>query len=525
MIRAYRWTQWVGLLVITGSLIVLLNLFNVRASTLNLTFSPSDDAYVNQTYPTSNYDANTAVRVDSSPVFRTYLRFTVTGLNANPVSQAILKFYANSSLSAGFAVNGLSDNTWTESAINYNNAPAPGNQIATSGAVTSGQWVSIDISSYISGDGTYNLVLMPLSSTQLNLASRETGANSPQLVVSYTTSGATATPMPTLAPTTAATSTPTPTLAPTTAATATPIPTSAHPTPTRTFVSTTAATSTPTPTPTLSAGSGKVPVFSHVIVLMFENKEYSSIIGKSNLPNFNNLASQNTLLTNSYAIAHPSLTNYIAFTSGSTQGITSNCTHCFLKVTNIADSIEASGRTWRGYMESMPSPCYIGNSGLYVQKHNPFVYYDDIRKNSTRCAQGVVPLTQLDADLQNNTLPNFSWITPNQCNNSHDCSSTVADKFLGDQVNKIITSPAFDQNSLLIITYDEGSSSATCCGVSSGGGRIVTILISPLAKPGFQDATPYNHYSVLKTIEESWGMPHLLHAGDSKTSLITAPWK
>ncbi len=268
-----------------------------------------------------------------------------------------------------------------------------------------------------------------------------------------------------------------------------------------------------------------MPVFSHVIVLVFENKEFKSIIGNSQLPNFNSLASQHTLLTKSYGINHPSLTNYIALTSGGTYGISRNCTDCFLNVPHIADSIEASGRTWRGYMESMPAPCYKGNSGLYVQKHNPFAYYDNIRKNPTRCAQGIVPLTQLDADLQNNTLPNFALIIPNQCNNSHDCPVTTADKFLGAQVNKIINSPAFDENSLLIITFDEGSSDATCCGVSAGGGHIVTILISPLAKPGFQDSTPYNHYSVLRTIEESWGMPHLRHAGNSSTSLIAAPWK
>ncbi len=186
MTRARHWTHWAGLFVGIGLLVVLLNPFYARASTQNLTFTPSDDAYVNETYPASNYGTNLSNRVDGSPVIRTYVRFTISGLNSNPVSQAILKFYANSSLRAAIAVNALSDNTWTESTINFENAPAPANQIAASGAVTSGQWVSIDITSYISGDGTYNLVLTPLSITNLNLASRETGANSPQLVVSYT---------------------------------------------------------------------------------------------------------------------------------------------------------------------------------------------------------------------------------------------------------------------------------------------------------------------------------------------------
>jgi hypothetical protein len=134
-------------------------------------------------------------------------------------------------------------------------------------------------------------------------------------------------------------------------------------------------------------------------------------------------------------------------------------------------------------------------------------------------------MTQLDTDLKNNTLPDFAWITPNECNNSHDCSSTVADSFLGAQVNKILSSPAFDKNSLLIVTFDEGSSSATCCGLSGGGGHIATILISPLVKSGYQDTTPVTHYSLLKTIEKSWGMPYILHAGDLETNLITAAWK
>jgi phosphatidylinositol-3-phosphatase len=494
---------WAKIMIGLVAAIVVLAVFNplsVRAASTTLTFTPTADTYVSSDYPTDNYGSVVSLRIDSSPIKHTYLRFSVSGLNGNPVSSATLKFYANSSLSAGFSVNKLSNNTWTESTLTYDNAPAPGSAITNSGAVTSGTWVSINITSYITGDGSYNLVLMPLSSTMLNLASRETGSTAPQLAVTF---GATASATPTR------TATPQ-TIVATPTKTATPKPT---------------ATST-APTPTRTGGSGVVPKFSHVIIMIFENKEYSSIIGQSTLPNFNQLAQKYTLLTKSYAVAHPSLPNYIALTSGSTQGITSDCTTCYLNVKNIADSIEASGRSWKGYMENMPTTCYIGSSGLYVQKHDPFIYYDDIRTNTTRCQQHVVPLTQLDTDLKNNALPAFAWITPNQCNNSHDCSAATADKFLGPEVNKIITSPAFDQNSLLVITFDEGSSSATCCGLpTSAGGHIATILISPMVKSGYQDTTPYSHYSVLKTIEKSWGLSYLGHAADTATTLITAPWK
>jgi hypothetical protein len=463
----------------------------VPAAGTSLTFTPVADAYINESAPTTNYGTVTTLLVDSSPIERCYLRFTVSGVGTTPVASAILKIYPSASLSEGFSVNALSNTTWAENTINYNNAPAPGSAIQTSGAVTSGTWVSIDLTPYIQGDGTYNLALTALSSTKINLVSREAGANSPQLVVTLSSGGA-ATP----------TQTPSKTLTPT---------------PSR--------TPTPTPTPTAASGSGKIPAFSHVIFILFENKEYGSIIGNSALPNFNGLAKQYTLLTQSYAVRHPSLPNYIALTSGSTQGITTDCTSCYLNVTNIADKIEASGRTWKAYLESMPSPCYLGNSGLYVQKHNPFVYYNNIRTNATRCKQKVVPLTQLDTDLQSG-LPNFAFIMPNNCNSAHDCSTATADKWLGSMVSKIRASSSFDQKSLIVVTFDEGTTSASCCGLpASAGGHIATILISPLVKNGYEDATPYSHYSLLKMLEKAWGMPYLGLSADTDKNIISAPWK
>lgn len=283
--------------------------------------------------------------------------------------------------------------------------------------------------------------------------------------------------------------------------------------------------SLPQPAPT-GSGSGQVPKFSHVIVMIFENEEITNIIGNSSLPNFNRLAQQYTLLTNDFAVTHPSLPNYIALTSGDTQGITSDCSTCFVNATNLPDSLEQSGRSWKAYMEDMPAPCSLTDQGNYAEKHNPFVYYNDIRTNTTRCQQHDVPLTQLDSDLQNNQLPAFAWITPNLCNDGHDCGASAADKFLGPEVDKIINSQSFDQNSLLIVTFDEGSTAGSCCGLpKKAGGRITTLLISKLVKAGFQDSTPYSHYSILKTIEDAWGLPELGHSGDLQTPLITDAWK
>lgn len=274
-----------------------------------------------------------------------------------------------------------------------------------------------------------------------------------------------------------------------------------------------------------TGGSGNVPVFSHIIVILFENKELSSIIGNSHLPYLNRLAKQYALLTNDYAVSHPSLPNYIALTSGDTQGITSDCTNCFVKQENLMDQIESSGRTWKAYMEDMPAPCGLGNKGNYAQKHNPFVYYDDIRTDPARCQQDDVPYSQFDRDLKNNQLPAFAWITPNLCNDAHDCPSATADQWLGPVVNNILNSTAFDQTSLLVITFDEGTTNQGCCGLpANAGGKIATLLISKLVRPGFQDDTAYSHYSLLKTIETSWGLKLLGHAADANTALITVPW-
>ncbi len=496
---------------------VLVSTVHVQAASVTKTFTPSADSYVNQQYPDQNYGTSSTLYVDGSPVKRAYLRFDVSGLSGYTVASATLKLYARSSLSAGISVDQETTHTWTETGITYNNAPAPGTLINSSGAIASSTWVSVDVTSYISADGEYDFALSPLSTTNLNLASRESGSTAPQLVIDLNSSAATATNTPTSAntatPTPVATNTPTPL-----SLTATNTPTTSVPTPT--------ATNTPAPTPTSTPSATHPPDFSHVIILILENREYSSVVGSSSWPNFNSLAQRYTLLTNDYAVTHPSLPNYIALTSGSTQGITSDCTTCWVNATDIADTVESSGRTWKAYMESMPSPCYLGNSGDYAQKHNPFVYYNDIRTNTSRCQQHDVPLTQFDTDLANNKLPAYTWITPNLCDDGHDCSNATADTWLGNEVNKILSSSAFDANSLLVVTFDEGTTSASCCGLpSSAGGHIATLLLGSLVKTGYKDSTAYDHYSLLKTIDASWGLPYLGHEGDSGTNTILASWK
>ena len=196
----------IGLLISSAS---ILSVINVNAQTSALTFTPVADAYVIQSSPTINAGTATNLRVDSSPITRSYLRFTVSGLNGGTVQSAKIRLFANSSNTTGYSVKSLSDNTWTETAISYSNAPSPGSLLGTSPAIVSGHWVEVDISSYITGEGTYNLVLDTTNTTNTSFGSRESGANAPQLVITYGTSGPTATISPATATLSAASPTPT----------------------------------------------------------------------------------------------------------------------------------------------------------------------------------------------------------------------------------------------------------------------------------------------------------------------------
>jgi len=205
------------------------------------TFLSSADSYVESSNPGTNYGSATQIRVDGSPDVRSYLRFNVQGLSG-AVTSATLRVYANSAVTAGYDARSVSDNTWTESGITYNNAPPVGGVLGSSGNVSSNTWTSVNVTSYITGNGTYNLGLTTSSSTALSLASRESGANAPQLVIQ--TGGG---PAPT------ATRTPTstgPTQTPTRTPTSVSNPTQ---TPTRTPTSASNPTQTPTRTPTASS--------------------------------------------------------------------------------------------------------------------------------------------------------------------------------------------------------------------------------------------------------------------------------
>jgi phosphatidylinositol-3-phosphatase len=245
---------------------------------------------------------------------------------------------------------------------------------------------------------------------------------------------------------------------------------------------------------------------AHIAVILMENQEYGGVIGSRSAPFINSLARRYALATGMYAITHPSLPNYLALTGGSTFGIDSDCTGCSVGATSVVDQLEAAKLSWRAYMEDLPHPCFTGASaGDYAKKHDPFAYYTRIVSNPARCAN-IVPLTQLGSDERRGTLPRFIWITPNLCHDMHDCSVSTGDQFLAGLVPPLLRS--LGPGGLLFLTWDEGTSDDGCCRLASGG-HIVTIVAGPGARPRARLATPSDHYSVLQTIEDLFGLRRL----------------
>lgn len=248
-----------------------------------------------------------------------------------------------------------------------------------------------------------------------------------------------------------------------------------------------------------------LPNFSHVFVIVLENKGKGQAVGQSTAPYLSQLAKTYARAANYHSITHPSLPNYLALTGGDTFGISSDCTDCFVDAPNLAVQLETAGKSWRAYMESMPSPCFVGDANPnYAQRHNPFIYYNNIRTQPARC-QNIVPFSQFAGDLQQNSLPNFIWISPNLCHDMHDCSVNTGDQWLQQWVPKILASPAWQNNGVLFITFDENDGYT----LFSGGGPVDTLVISPLVQPGFVSSVAYNHYALLHTIEAAWGLPLL----------------
>jgi phosphatidylinositol-3-phosphatase len=262
---------------------------------------------------------------------------------------------------------------------------------------------------------------------------------------------------------------------------------------------------------------------SSVVVLVMENKERDAVLGSDQAPYLTGLARRYGEATSSYGVRHPSLPNYIALTSGSTRGISTNCTDCSLDAPNIADQLERRHISWKGYMEGLPGPCSadVATAGRYAKKHNPFVYFRSITGKPSACRK-VVPATQLEADLFRGRLPTFSFITPDLCNDTHDCDIATGDRYLAGLVPRILRQ--LGPRGFLVLTYDEGASDRGCCGNSTGG-QIVTVVAGPQVRRGARETRPVNHYGVLRTIEQALGLPLLGEARNPRNGSLRRLFK
>jgi phosphatidylinositol-3-phosphatase len=247
-----------------------------------------------------------------------------------------------------------------------------------------------------------------------------------------------------------------------------------------------------------------VPRFDHVVLVMFENKA-SSQITSSSAPYFGSLASQGASFSQSYAITHPSQPNYIALLSGSTQGVTSDSCPKTFSAENLAHQVTAAGLTFKGYSESMPSAGYTGcSSGTYMRKHNSWV---DFSNNSS-----AVNLTYASFPSDYTQLPTVSFVTPNMCNDMHDCSIGTGNSWLQSHLDSY-AQWAKTHNSLLIVTFDEDNSLSL--------NHIYTSFVGAHVKAGTY-SEKITHYTVLRTIESAYGLSAI--GGAASVSPVTDVW-
>jgi phosphatidylinositol-3-phosphatase len=315
---------------------------------------------------------------------------------------------------------------------------------------------------------------------------------------------------------------------------------------------------------------------NHVFVIMLENHSEANVIGDTtNAPFINQLAATYGQATNYYGVTHPSLPNYIAALSGSNWFVQTDDASLTFNHTNLVDQLESHGKSWAAYMEAMPANDKLvhnwpaDNNALYANKHNPFVLFDDIRNNPARMAK-VKPYSSFASDLAHGKVANFVWISPDQCNDMHGgvyspvpgypetpCpyGTTTpqnaadaqlienADNFVKTAVTEIMHSRAWTGNSVIFVLTDENdytfnaaaggyANADGCCdspilpaadprvgaawpGGTYGGGLIPSIVIARHGVRHYVSNKPYNHYSLLRTIEEAWHLGYLGNASDS----------
>lgn len=294
--------------------------------------------------------------------------------------------------------------------------------------------------------------------------------------------------------------------------------------------STTAATPTPTPVatpspspaPSPSPTPATIPAADHVFLIVLENHAFSQVIGSPFMPYLNSLAAQHSLATNYFANTHPSIGNYFMLTTGNIETNNDAFTGT-VSSDSIPRAFAAAGKTWKAYMESLPSAGYTGGDVYpYFKHHNPFAYMTDVLGSSAESAN-LVPFTQLSADMTAGALPSFGFIAPNAEDDAHDCPTggsvcldtdklAAADNWLKNNIDPLIKSPAL-ANSVFIIVFDESLD----VDLVNGGGKVAWVMAGSHVKSAFKSTTLYQHQSTLRLILD------LLRVTDHPGNSATAP--
>ena len=238
----------------------------------------------------------------------------------------------------------------------------------------------------------------------------------------------------------------------------------------------------------------------HVVVVVLENKHRSHVTGDRRAPYLNKLARQGANMTRSYGVTHPSQPNYFALFSGSTRGVRSNaCPQRLRKTQNLGSQLRRAGLSFTGYAESLPKTGFTGCvRGRYHRKHNPWVNFGNLPRSSNQ------PLSAFPRDYRK--LPTVAFVSPNMCHGMHDCSVRTGDRWMKKHFDGY-AQWAKRNNSWLVVTFDENAGGMTH--------PIFTILVGAGIRPG-RYAERMNHYTLLRTIEEAYGLRPLGYAARAR---------
>jgi len=254
-----------------------------------------------------------------------------------------------------------------------------------------------------------------------------------------------------------------------------------------------------------------VPSFGHAVVVVLENKSRDEVLGNHHARAFNAFAADGAVLSGYRGVTHPSLPNYLALASGSTHGISDDCTRCTVSGRSLADTLAARGRTWKTYAEGLPRPGWTGASkGRYAKKHVPFLYF---RRVLARPAweRRVVPLSQLSRDLAARRLPSFALVVPDLCHDMHDCSVATGDAWLKGFLPRLLKVA----RTAVFVVFDESD--------SHHNPAIPAIALGPLVRPGSRFGAAMSHYGLLRTIEDGLGLPRLGESAHVRP--VTGIWR